>query len=67
MGDTFSLRRTLDDQSPATALIVGAGYVGLEMAEGLTMRGLRVAQVEMLPEVLPTVDLELGASVRKGS
>ena len=64
MGDTFSLRRTLDDQSPATALIVGAGYVGLEMAEGLTMRGLRVAQVEMLPEVLPTVDLELGALVR---
>ena len=64
MGDTFSLRRTLDDQSPATALIVGAGYVGLEMAEGLTMRGLRVAEVEMLPEVLPTVDLELGALVR---
>jgi NADPH-dependent 2,4-dienoyl-CoA reductase/sulfur reductase-like enzyme len=64
MGDTFSLRGTLDDQSPATALIVGAGYVGLEMAEGLTMRGLRVGQVEMLPEVLPTVDLQLGALVR---
>ncbi len=64
MGDTFSLRRTLDEQSPATALIVGAGYVGLEMAEGLTMRGLRVAQLEMLPEVLPTVDPELGALVR---
>jgi NADPH-dependent 2,4-dienoyl-CoA reductase/sulfur reductase-like enzyme len=64
MGDTFSLRRTLDEQGPATALIVGAGYVGLEMAEGLTMRGLRVAQVEMLPEVLPTVDPELGALVR---
>ena len=64
MGDTLSLRRTLDEQSPATALIVGAGYVGLEMAEGLTLRGLRVGQVEMLPEVLPTVDPELGALVR---
>jgi NADPH-dependent 2,4-dienoyl-CoA reductase/sulfur reductase-like enzyme len=64
MGDTFSLRRTIDEQGPATALIVGAGYVGLEMAEGLTMRGLQVAQVEMLPEVLPTVDPELGALVR---
>ncbi len=64
MDDTFSLRRTLDERGPATALIVGAGYVGLEMAEGLTMRGLRVAQVEMLPEVLPTVDRELGALVR---
>ena len=47
-------------------MIVGAGYVGLEMADGLTLRGLPVAQVEMLPEVLPTVDPELGALVRAG-
>jgi NADPH-dependent 2,4-dienoyl-CoA reductase/sulfur reductase-like enzyme len=64
MGDTFSLQRTLDEQRPATALIVGAGYVGLEMAEGLVMRGLGVAQVEALPEVLPSVDPELGTLVR---
>jgi NADPH-dependent 2,4-dienoyl-CoA reductase/sulfur reductase-like enzyme len=64
MGDTFALQRTIEEQQPANALIVGAGYVGLEMAEGLTMRGLQVAQVEMLPEVLPTVDPELGALVR---
>jgi NADPH-dependent 2,4-dienoyl-CoA reductase/sulfur reductase-like enzyme len=64
MGDTFALNRTLEDQHPASALIVGAGYVGLEMAEGLTLRGLRVSQVEMLPEVLPTVDPELGALIR---
>jgi NADPH-dependent 2,4-dienoyl-CoA reductase/sulfur reductase-like enzyme len=64
MGDTFSLQRTLEEQQPATALIVGAGYVGLEMAEGLVMRGLGVAQIETLPEVLPTVDAELGALVR---
>jgi NADPH-dependent 2,4-dienoyl-CoA reductase/sulfur reductase-like enzyme len=64
MGDTFSLARTLDEHAPEHALIVGAGYVGLEMADGLTVRGLQVAQVEMLPEVLPTVDPELGALVR---
>jgi NADPH-dependent 2,4-dienoyl-CoA reductase/sulfur reductase-like enzyme len=63
MGDTFSLTRTLDTMHPQTALIVGAGYVGLEMAEGLTTRGLQVTQVEMLPEVLPTVDPELGALI----
>ena len=33
------------------------------MAEGLTTRGIQVTQVEMLPEVLPTVDVELGALV----
>jgi NADPH-dependent 2,4-dienoyl-CoA reductase/sulfur reductase-like enzyme len=64
MGDTFALERTLDECRPARALIVGAGYVGLEMAEGLTMRGLQVSQVEMLPELLPAVDAELGALVR---
>lgn len=63
MGDTFSLTDSLERLRPKTALIVGAGYVGLEMAEGLTMRGIAVTQVEMLSEVLPTVDLELGALV----
>jgi len=63
MGDTFALTDSLDRIQPKTALIVGAGYVGLEMAEGLTMRGVQVTQVEMLPEVLPTVEIELGALV----
>ena len=49
--------------SPASALIVGAGYIGLEMAEALVARGLAVTQMEQLPEVLPTVDPEIGALV----
>ena len=64
MGDTFALTASLERIAPRTALIVGAGYVGLEMAEGLTSRGIAVTQVERLPEVLPTVDGELGALVR---
>ena len=63
MGDTFALMRTLEQRSPTSALIVGAGYIGLEMAEALTARGLSVTQMEQLPEVLPTVDPELGALV----
>ena len=63
MGDTFALTESLDRIKPKSALIVGAGYVGLEMAEGLTGRGIKVTQVEMLPEVLPTVEVELGALV----
>ncbi|KHL17061.1 NADPH-dependent 2,4-dienoyl-CoA reductase/sulfur reductase-like enzyme [Mumia flava] len=64
MGDTFALTDALERIEPRTALIVGAGYVGLEMAEGLTARGIAVTQVERLGEVLPTVDEELGAIVR---
>jgi NADPH-dependent 2,4-dienoyl-CoA reductase/sulfur reductase-like enzyme len=63
MGDTFAVMRTLEERSPASALIVGAGYIGLEMAEALVGRDLAVAQMEQLPEVLPTVDPGLGALV----
>ena len=63
MGDTFAVMRTLEDAAPASAIIVGAGYIGLEMAEALVARGLSVTQMEQLPEVLPTVDPEIGALV----
>jgi NADPH-dependent 2,4-dienoyl-CoA reductase/sulfur reductase-like enzyme len=64
MGDTFAVMRTLETAAPATVVIVGAGYIGLEMADALTTRGLSVIQMEQLPEVLPTVDPALGALVR---
>lgn len=63
MGDTFALERYLDDHQPETAIIVGAGYVGLEMAEALTVRGLTVTQLQRGPEVLSTLDPELGSLV----
>jgi NADPH-dependent 2,4-dienoyl-CoA reductase/sulfur reductase-like enzyme len=63
MGDTFAVMATLEQAAPASAVIVGAGYIGLEMADALTVRGLRVTQMEQLPEVLPTVDPDLGALV----
>jgi NADPH-dependent 2,4-dienoyl-CoA reductase/sulfur reductase-like enzyme len=63
MGDTFAVMRTLERAAPASAIIVGAGYIGLEMAVALTVRGLQVTQMEQLAEVLPTVDPGLGALV----
>ena len=63
MGDTFAVMATLEQAAPASAVIVGAGYIGLEMADALTVRGLAVTQMEQLPEVLPTVDPELGALI----
>ncbi len=63
MGDTFDVMDTLRQAAAASAVIVGAGYIGLEMADALTTRGLAVTQMEQLPEVLPTVDPQLGALV----
>ncbi|PWU50392.1 CoA-disulfide reductase [Micromonospora sp. S4605] len=62
IGDTRALTATLD-QAPRHALIVGAGYIGLEMAEALHARGLKVTIVEQLPQVLPTVDADLARLV----
>jgi NADPH-dependent 2,4-dienoyl-CoA reductase/sulfur reductase-like enzyme len=64
MDDTFAIMRTLEQDEPDNAVIVGAGYIGLEMTDALTARGLMVTHVEQLPEVLPTVDPQLGALVR---
>ena len=41
MGDTFALDQHLTERDPRTAIIIGAGYVGLEMAEGFTGRGIQ--------------------------
>lgn len=63
MGDTFALDRFLDQRQPSSAIIVGAGYVGLEMAEAFITRGMSVTQLQRGPEVLSTLDPELGALV----
>lgn len=63
MGDTFALDQHLNERNPESAIIIGAGYVGLEMAEALTVRGLKVTQLQRGPEVLSTLDPELGALV----
>jgi NADPH-dependent 2,4-dienoyl-CoA reductase/sulfur reductase-like enzyme len=65
MGDMLALMATITQHRPRTAVVIGAGYIGLEMAEALTVRGLQVTQLEALPEVLPTVDPDLGRIVHQ--
>ncbi|MCD6339267.1 MAG: FAD-dependent oxidoreductase [Verrucomicrobia bacterium] len=43
------------------AVVVGAGYIGLEMTEQLVRRGLKVSVVEALPQVFPALDFEMAA------
>lgn len=65
MDDALAVMHSLQSDRPERAVIVGAGYIGVEMAEALTERGLEVTQVEQLSEVLPSVDVELGGLIHR--
>ena len=47
------------------AVVVGAGYIGLEMVEQLTRRGLEVSLVELQPQVLPLLDREMAQPLKE--
>jgi NADPH-dependent 2,4-dienoyl-CoA reductase/sulfur reductase-like enzyme/rhodanese-related sulfurtransferase len=63
MEDTRSIDTFLRNQAPKTAVIIGAGFIGLEMAEALRDRGLVVTLVEKAPHVLPPLDPEMAVAV----
>jgi NADPH-dependent 2,4-dienoyl-CoA reductase/sulfur reductase-like enzyme len=63
MHDSFTVHRYLETAQPRRAVIVGARYIGLEMADALTHRGIEVTVASRTPTVLPTVDAEFGAAV----
>ena len=65
MDDSFAAHQYLTDQRPRTAVLVGAGYIGLEMADALTQRGLEVTLLCRPDTVLPTVDPVLGSLVQE--
>jgi NADPH-dependent 2,4-dienoyl-CoA reductase/sulfur reductase-like enzyme/rhodanese-related sulfurtransferase len=50
-------------EKPRTAVVVGGGFIGLEMAEAFQARGLRTTVVELLPTVMALMDREFGVAV----
>jgi len=63
LADGIAVRRAVDDGKPARAVVVGSGYVGLEMAEAMVQRGVDVALVEMFEQPMHTLDVDMGALV----
>ncbi|KGL41810.1 CoA-disulfide reductase [Listeria newyorkensis] len=54
----------LGEKNPKQATVIGAGFIGLEMAENLRKKGIHVTIIEKAPHVLPTLDEEMAAYVR---
>jgi NADPH-dependent 2,4-dienoyl-CoA reductase/sulfur reductase-like enzyme len=59
----IEVRQVIDQQGPRRAVIIGGGYIGLEMAEALVRRGMEVALVERTPQVMNTLDPDMGELV----
>jgi len=57
--DSRRIKEWIDERGPRRAAIVGGGFIGLEMAENLSQRGLSVTIVEMTPQLLPPLDPEI--------
>lgn len=65
MQDCFAMDQFLNQHNPKTAVIIGAGYIGMEMAEALTKRGLAVHVVEFAESVMSSVDVDFGEKIRE--
>jgi len=63
LGEGIALRAAVDTSNVEHAVVVGGGYIGLELAEALVLRGIQVALVEAGPQPMPTLDPDMGALV----
>ena len=61
--DTDSIKGFLDEKKPQSAVVVGGGFIGLEMAENLHAAGLKIDIVEALDQVMAPLDYEMAAIV----
>ncbi len=63
--DTRRLRAFIEERGARRAVVVGAGFIGLEVAENLAHRGLSVTIVERAPQVLAPLDVEMACPVQR--
>ncbi|MBN1476442.1 FAD-dependent oxidoreductase [Candidatus Sumerlaeota bacterium] len=63
--DGLAIQRWLAHHHPRRAVVVGGGYIGLEMAEAFRARGLEVFVVEMLPHLMPNIDADMSTLIRE--
>lgn len=61
--ESDAVKNYIEKNKPGLAVIIGAGFIGLEVAETLKQRGMEVTIVEKLPQVLPPFDADVASLV----
>ncbi|RKS80549.1 NADPH-dependent 2,4-dienoyl-CoA reductase/sulfur reductase-like enzyme [Motilibacter peucedani] len=64
LGDGAAILEHLRTRDPKRAVVLGGGYIGVEMAEAMVRRGLQVTVVDRSPQPMSTLDPDMGALVR---
>ncbi|MGV8057539.1 MAG: FAD-dependent oxidoreductase [Smithellaceae bacterium] len=65
VSDTDKIHNFIKDRNPGKAIVIGGGFIGLEMAENLAHKGLSVSVVEMLPQVMTVIDMDMASIVHQ--
>ena len=65
VNDTDAIKNYMDTHSVKKAVVVGAGFIGLEMAENLQHAGAEVSIIEMLNQVMPPIDYSMASLVHQ--
>lgn len=63
--DTFKIKAYVEENNPKRAAVVGAGYIGIEMAENLHKLGLEVSIIELSDHVIQPLDADMAAEVHQ--
>ena len=63
--DTVKIRDYVEEEFPESAVVVGGGYIGVEMAENLKKAGLKVTIVELADHVIAPLDGDMAAEVHR--
>jgi len=63
--DMDKIHGFIENRRPKTAVVVGGGFIGLEMAEALVKRGLKVSVVEMMPHVMAIMEAEIAGFIQQ--
>lgn len=61
--DSRQIREWLETRAVERAAVIGGGFIGLEMAENLAHRGLKISLIEAAPQVMPPLDAEMASYV----
>lgn len=65
VADTDKIKAYIDSHAPRQAIVVGAGFIGLEMAENLHAQGAKVSIVEMGNQVMAPIDFSMASLVHQ--